>query len=55
MDRNWPVSKAVSFATKDIQDSTDVQELILIASARGGTFRVTYDNRAKITVELTKT
>ena len=52
VDRNWPLSKAVAFETRPIEDSTDVHELILIASARGGTARINYDNRARITIEL---
>jgi hypothetical protein len=52
IDRNWPLSKAVSFAQKEIQGTTDVDQLILIASARGGTCHVVFE-KAEISVKLT--
>jgi hypothetical protein len=52
MDRDWSVSKAVNFVTKEIDDSTDVGDLLLIASSRGGSAQINYENRAKITIEL---
>ena len=51
IDKNWPLSKAVAFEQREIQESTDVSELIMIASARGGSARVNF-NKAKITIEL---
>lgn len=53
IDRGWPLSKAVSFETRhqQIEDSTDVSELILIASARGGSALILH-NKARITIEL---
>lgn len=53
-DQNYTLGKAVSFLTKEISDSTEVHDLILIASARGGTARINYEGRAQITIELAK-
>jgi hypothetical protein len=53
IDKNWPLNKAVAFENKAIEDSTDVHELILIASARGGSAAINYENRARIVIELT--
>src|SRR4029077_1284549 len=55
MDQNWHLAKAVSFENRiaQVQDSTDVADLILIASARGGKATIKHD-RAKITIELAK-
>lgn len=51
-DQNYPLSKAVNFVSKEIDDSTDVGKLVLIASSRGGTASINYENRAKITIEI---
>jgi hypothetical protein len=51
-DQGYPLSKAVNFITREIDDSTDVRDLILIASSRGGSAQINFGNRAKITVEL---
>jgi hypothetical protein len=53
IDQNWPLTKAVGFINKEVDDSTDVHDLILIASSRGGSARIKYD-RANITIELTQ-
>jgi hypothetical protein len=53
-DRNYPLNKAVTFINRPIDDSTDVSDLLLIASSRGGTAQLNCDNRAKITVELVR-
>ena len=50
-DQNYPLTKAVNFISKGIDDSTDVHDLILIASSRGGTAMINHD-RAKIVIEL---
>ena len=50
-DQNYPLTKAVNFLARGIDDSTDVYDLILIASSRGGTAMINHD-RAKITIEL---
>lgn len=50
-DRNWTLTKAVNFANKDIEDSTDVADLLLIARARGGFVELKV-GKAKITVEV---
>lgn len=51
VDQKYPLSKAVTFINREISDSTDVHDLILIASARGGSAMINYD-RAKIIIEL---
>jgi hypothetical protein len=53
-DQGYPLSKAVNFISKGIDDSTDVHDLILIASSRGGTAMINHD-RAKIVIELKST
>jgi hypothetical protein len=53
IDQNWPLTKAVGFINKEVDDSTDVHDLILIASSRGGSARIKYD-RANITIELSQ-
>jgi hypothetical protein len=50
-DQNYPLTKAVNFISKGIDDSTDVHDLILIASSRGGTAMINHD-RARIVIEL---
>ena len=47
----WTLSKAVAFEAREIQESTDVRDLITIASARGGSARVNF-GKAKISVDL---
>lgn len=51
-DQNYPLTKAVAFVSKEIDDSTDVGKLVLIASSRGGTASINYENRARITIEI---
>jgi hypothetical protein len=52
IDQRWTLNKAVNFISKDIQPSTDVEDLLLIARARGGTASLNVEG-AKITVEIT--
>ena len=47
----WTLLKAVAFENREISESTDVHELLLLAYARSGLARVNYQ-KAKITVEL---
>jgi hypothetical protein len=54
-DQGYALHKAVNFLAREITDTTEVHDLILVASARGGTARVNVANRAIITVELSKT
>jgi hypothetical protein len=51
-DQNYPLRQAVAFITKEITGDTDVHDLVLIASSRGGTAMINFDNKAKIVVEL---
>jgi hypothetical protein len=53
-DLGYPVTRAINFLTREITDSTDVGDLILIASSRGGSAMVNFEGRAKIVVELTR-
>lgn len=49
--QRWTLSKAVAFESREIQESTDIRDLITIASARGGSARVNF-GKAKISVDL---
>jgi hypothetical protein len=50
VDQKYTLSKAVTFINREISDSTDVHDLILIASARGGSATINH-KRARIKVE----
>jgi hypothetical protein len=52
-DQRYTLARAVNFLNKDISDSTDVSDLILIATARGGSAKLSTE-RAKITIDLIK-
>lgn len=51
INNNWTLNRAVAFTNKEIEDSTHVHDLILIANARGGLARFKH-GRAKISVEM---
>jgi hypothetical protein len=54
MDQDWSLARAVSFNNKPIEGSTNIDDLVLLASGRGGSAQINYDNRAQITIKLQK-